>query len=185
MKRFSSFLPLLCALFGVLLTACTTQRPPRAAHAEWAYDAVVYEMNVRQQTPEGTFAAAEERLPYLKELGVDNLWLMPIHPIGENGRKGSLGSYYAIRDYRAVNPEFGTMEDFERFLKKAHEMGFRVILDYVANHTSPDAAWVTEQAPEWYVRDSTGAPAVQSDWTDLAKLNYDCPDVREAMAGVL
>lgn len=185
MKRSTIILTLLCALAGVLLAACATKKQPRAAHAEWAYDAVVYEMNVRQQTPEGTFAAAEERLPFLRELGVDILWLMPIHPIGEKGRKGSLGSYYAIRDYRAVNPEFGTMEDFERFLARAHELGFRVILDYVANHTSPDAAWVSEKAPEWYVRDSTGAPAVQYDWTDIAKLNYDCPEVREAMTDVL
>ncbi|WP_418983026.1 alpha-amylase family glycosyl hydrolase [Alistipes sp.] len=185
MKRLNTILPLLCALAAVLATACAEKPKPRAAHAEWGYDAVVYEMNVRQQTPEGTFAAAEERLPFLRDLGVDIIWLMPIHPIGEKGRKGSLGSYYAIRDYRAVNPEFGTMEDFERFLRKAHEWGFRVILDYVANHTSPDAAWVTEKASEWYVRDSTGAPAVQYDWTDIAKLNYDCPEVREAMVDVM
>lgn len=185
MKPLKSILPLLCALAAVLATACTQEPKPRAPHAEWAYDAVVYEMNVRQQTPEGTFAAAEERLPFLRELGVDIIWLMPIHPIGELGRKGSLGSYYAIRDYRAVNPEFGTMEDFERFLLRAHELGFRVILDYVANHTSPDAAWVTEKDPAWYVRDSTGAPAVQYDWTDIAKLNYDCPAVREAMTDVM
>lgn len=185
MKRLKTFLPHIVALCGVLLAACTPKEHTRAAHPEWAYDAVVYEMNVRQQTPEGTFAAAQERLPYLRELGVDILWLMPIHPIGEQGRKGSLGSYYAIRDYRAVNPEFGTMEDFERFLEKAHDMGFRVILDYVANHTSPDAAWVTEKPAEWYVRDSTGAPAVQYDWTDIAKLNYDCPEVREEMKEVM
>lgn len=185
MKRLNTILPLLCALAAALSSACTHREPPRSAHADWTYDAVVYEMNVRQQTPEGTFAAAEERLPFLRDLGVDVIWLMPIHPIGEKHRKGSLGSYYAIRDYRAVNPEFGTMEDFERFLAAAHDRGFRVILDYVANHTSPDAAWVTEKPAAWYVRDSTGAPAVQYDWTDIAKLNYACPEVREEMVGVL
>lgn len=183
MKRILTLFTLL--LLGLAVVSCCSKEQPRAAHPEWAYDAVVYEMNVRQQTPEGTFAAAEARLPYLKELGADIIWLMPIHPIGEKGRKGSLGSYYAIRDYRAVNPEFGTMEDFGRFLNKAHEMGFKVILDYVANHTSPDAAWVSEKPAEWYVRDSTGAPIVQYDWTDISKLNYDCPEVRTEMAEVL
>lgn len=175
------------AALGLCLTAafaaCTRTAAP--AHAEWTYDAVLYEMNVRQSTPEGTFAAAEERLAALRDMGVDIVWLMPIHPIGEKGRKGSLGSYYAIRDYCAVNPEFGTMADFEHFLARAHELGLRVILDYVANHTSPDAAWVTERPAEWYVRDSTGAPAVQYDWTDIAKLDYDTPAVREAMLDVL
>ncbi|MDE7005846.1 MAG: alpha-glucosidase C-terminal domain-containing protein [Alistipes sp.] len=142
-------------------------------------------MNVRQVTPEGTFAAAAQQLPRLRDLGVDIVWLMPIHPIGEKGRKGSLGSYYAIRDYMDVNPEMGTMADFEQFLDRAHELGLRVILDYVANHTSPDAAWVTERPAEWYVRDSTGAPAVQYDWTDIAKLNYETPGVRDAMLDVL
>jgi len=165
--------------------AACAERPAPAAHAAWTYDAVLYEMNVRQLTPEGTFAAAEERLPALRELGVDAVWLMPIHPIGVEGRKGTLGSYYAIRDYCDVNPEFGTMADFEHFLARAHELGLRVMLDYVANHTSPDHAWATEKPAEWYVRDSTGAPVVQYDWTDIAKLNYETPAVREAMRGVL
>lgn len=168
---------------SVVFAACTRTAAP--AHAEWAYDAVLYEMNVRQFTPEGTFAAAEERLQQLRELGVDIVWLMPIHPIGEKGRKGSLGSYYAIRDYRDINPEFGTMADFDRFLARAHELGLRVILDHVGNHTSPDAAWVDGQPAEWYVRDSTGAPVVQYDWTDIAKLDYATPGVREAMFEVL
>ena len=121
----------------------------------------------------------------MRDLGVDIVWLMPVHPIGVEGRKGTLGSYYAIRDYRAINPEFGTMADFERFLDRAHKLGMRVILDYVANHTSPDHAWVTEMPAEWYVRDSTGVPVVQYDWTDIAKLNYATPAVREAMFDVL
>ncbi|WP_251214876.1 alpha-amylase family glycosyl hydrolase [Alistipes muris] len=171
-------------LFAALLLAASCTSRPQAP-AEWAGSTVLYEMNVRQFTPEGTFAAAERQLPRLRELGVDIVWLMPVYPIGEKGRKGSLGSYYAIRDYRAINPEFGTMADFERFLDRAHKLGMRVILDYVANHTSPDHAWVTEMPSEWYVRDSTGVPVVQYDWTDIAKLNYATPAVREAMFDVL
>ena len=147
-------------LFAALLLAASCTSRPQAP-AEWAGSTVLYEMNVRQFTPEGTFAAAERQLPRLRELGVDIVWLMPVYPIGEKGRKGSLGSYYAIRDYCAINPEMGTMAGFERFLGRAHELGLRVILDYVANHTSPDAAWVTDRPAEWYVRDSTGVPVVQ------------------------
>ncbi len=150
-----------------------------------AGNSVVYEMNVRQYTPEGTFEAAQKQLPRLKELGVDILWLMPIHPIGVKERKGTLGSYYAISDYCAVNPEFGTMADFETFLAAAHKMGFRVILDCVANHTSPDAKWIDECPADWYVRDSLGNTVVNYDWTDIAELNYDNPDVRTAMQAAM
>lgn len=158
------------------LAACTRKGP----HAAWAYDSVVYEMNVRQYTPEGTFAAAEGQLARLKKLGVDVIWLMPIYPIGELQRKGTLGSYYAVRDYCAVNPEFGTMADFEHFLKAAKGQGFRVILDWVANHTSPDAVWINGEPADWYERDSLGRTIVQYDWTDIAALNYDNPAVWEA-----
>ena len=139
-------------------------------------------MNVRQYTPEGTFAAAQQELPRLQELGIDILWLMPIHPIGVKERKGTLGSYYAIADYKAVNPEFGTMEDFENFLAEAHKLGFRVVLDCVANHTSPDAKWINECPADWYVRDENGNTVVNYDWYDIAELNYDNKDVWAAMA---
>ncbi len=185
MKRNWNIAALLGAVCALLFTSCGQPSVEVAdRHVDWVYNSVVYEMNVRQQTQEGTFAAAEERLPFLKELGVDIIWLMPIHPIGEKGRKGTLGSYYAIKNYREINPEFGTMADFERFLNKAHELGFKVILDYVANHTSPDAAWVTEKPAEWYVRDSVGEPVVQYDWWDIAKLNYASEDVRKEMKEV-
>lgn len=184
MKRIIAFAVLCGALCSMLLTSCCQQTCNTKPAFEPIESSVVYEMNVRQQSVEGTFAAAEARLPFLKELGVDIVWLMPIHPIGEKGRKGTLGSYYAIRNYREINPEFGTMEDFERFLAKAHELGMRVILDYVANHTSPDAAWVTEKPAEWYVRDEKGEPVVQYDWWDIAKLNYNCPEVHEEMKAV-
>lgn len=185
MKRILFLAVIACVGLYFWWSNCGSTPATESAHRDWVYGSVVYEMNVRQQTPEGTFAAAEERLPFLKELGVDIIWLMPIHPIGEKGRKGTLGSYYAIRDYRAINPEFGTMEDFEKFLAKAHELGFRVILDYVANHTSPDAAWVDEKPANWYVRDSLGVPVVQYDWWDIAKLNYETPEVHAEMKEVL
>lgn len=144
-------------------------------------DSMVYEMNIRQYTPEGTFDAAREQLPRLKELGVDIVYLMPFYPIGEKGRKGELGSYYAIRDYCNVNPEFGTLKDFDDFVGEAHGLGMRVIIDWVANHTSPDHSWVSEKPADWYVRDSLGNTIVEYDWTDIAKLNYDNPNMRDSM----
>ena len=133
---------------------------------------MIYELNVRQLTPEGTFAAAEKHLPRLRELGIDAVWLMPIHPIGETNRKGTLGSYYAVRDYCGVNPEFGTMADFDRFVSTAHGLGLKVLLDWVANHTARDARWIAEKPADWYERDAQGEPAVPWDWTDTAKLDY-------------
>ena len=138
---------ILLALITVVLAASCAQKAPVQQPLE---NAVVYEMNVRQYTPEGTFAAAQQELPRLAELGVDIVWLMPIYPIGVEGRKGTLGSYYAVKDYCAINPEFGTLEDFDNFVAEAHRLGLRVIVDWVANHTSPDAVWVTGQAPDWY-----------------------------------
>ena len=171
------FLPLLAVM---LLSSCCNNTP-QAAHPEWTYNAVVYEMNVRQYTPEGTFAAAAEHLPRLSELGVDIIWLMPIYPIGVKERKGTLGSYYAISDYCATNPEFGSLEDFDAFVATAHKLGLKVIIDWVANHTSPDALWITERPADWYVRDEQGNTIVQYDWTDIAKLNYDNYDMRAEM----
>lgn len=144
---------------------------------EWSYSAVLYELNVRQFTPEGTFVAAIERLPFLRSLGVDAIWLMPIYPIGLEGRKGTLGSYYSIRDYKAVNEEFGSAEDFRAFVSAAHALGMKVILDWVANHTARDARWITERPADWYERDEAGVAKVPWDWTDTAKLNYANHDV--------
>ena len=178
MKRILFFL-----CMAALALGCA--RKPQAADRPWTDCSVVYELNTRQFTPEGTFAAAQKQLPRLKALGVDIIWLMPIYPIGELERKGSLGSYYAIRDYCNTNPEFGTLADFDAFLAEAHELGFKVILDWVANHTSPDHPWVTEKPADWYYRDSLGHTIVEYDWTDIAKLNYDTPEVGEAMRGCM
>ena len=167
---------------GLLAAGCSAKDDGAVGiHPDWSYNAVIYEMNVRQYTPEGTFAAAAEELPRLQKLGVDVIWLMPIYPIGVDQRKGTLGSYYAISDYCAVNPEFGTMADFGDFLARAHDAGFKVILDWVANHTSPDAVWESGKPSDWYVRDSLGNTVTQYDWTDIAELNYDNKDMREEM----
>ncbi len=150
------------------------------------FNSVVYELNIRQATVEGTFAAAEKYLPELKEMGVDIVWLMPISPIGVLDRKGSLGSYYSIIDYKAINPEFGTMEDFDSFLNTAHDLGLKVIIDWVANHTSRDANWWNEGKKDWYVMDwEKGLPIVEHDWTDIAKLNYENQEMRLAMIDAL
>ncbi len=176
MKRIFSLLAI------VLLACCCTQKSAQTEdNTAWIESSVVYEMNVRQMTPEGNFDAAAAKLPELKELGVDVVWVMPLYPIGELERKGSLGSYYAIRNYCDVNPEFGTLQDFDEFLAEAHRLGLKVIIDWVANHTSPDHPWVTEKPAEWYVRDESGKTIVEYDWTDIAKLNYECEDVRVEM----
>lgn len=168
---------------GQLLYRC--QPPACKRHPEWAYNAVVYELNVRQFSPEGTFAAVRGQLPRLRALGVDILWLMPIFPIGEERRKGSLGSYYSIKDYEAVNPEFGTFEEFKALVDQVHGMGMRVILDWVPNHTSRDAVWV-ERHPEWYKHDpATGEIATPYDWTDTAQLDYDNPQMRRGMTDAM
>ena len=150
------------------------------------YNSVVYELNIRQATDDGTFRAAEEYLPTLKQMGVDIVWLMPISPIGVEGRKGTLGSYYSIVDYKAINPEFGTLDDFKSFLDKAHDLGLKVIIDWVANHTSRDAKWWTEGKKDWYKIDpETDLPIVEYDWTDIASLDYENEDMRAAMTEAL
>lgn len=181
MKKFLLFVAAIATFVG-----CCNCKTQEAAREFDKFNSVVYELNIRQATEEGTFAAAEKYLPELKEMGVDIVWLMPISPIGVDGRKGTLGSYYSIIDYKAVNPEFGTMEDFKSFLATAHDLGLKVILDWVANHTSRDANWWKEGKTDWYVMDeSTGLPIVEYDWTDIAKLNYKNEDMRNAMIDAL
>ncbi len=157
------------------LAACTEK--PTTIHPSWTYDSVVYEVNIRQFSPEGTFKGVEDQLPRLKDLGVDVLWLMPMYEIGTEGRKGTLGSYYAISDYKKVNPEFGTMKDFEHLLKAAHKMGFKVILDWVANQTAPDHVWMTTKPADFYERDAEGNAIWEYDWTDTRSLNYENQEV--------
>lgn len=149
-------------------------------HPEWSRNAVIYEVNLRQYTEGGTVKEFEGQLQRLKELGVDILWFMPVHPISQDGRKGELGSYYAVQDYTAFNPEFGTIDEFKDVVKKAHSLGMKVILDWVPNHTGRDNRWVTEHH-DWYAKDSLGNMYGPYDWTDVYKLDYNNKDMRAAM----
>ncbi len=145
-------------------------------------NAVIYEANIRQYSEEGSFKAFTKDIPILKQLGVKVLWVMPIYPISTTKSKGTLGSYYAISDYTKVNPEFGTIEDFRELVKTAHDNGIYVILDWVANHTGWDHVWLKEH-PDYYTKDKDGniTHTVDTDWTDVADLNYDNQQMREQM----
>ncbi|HVX26136.1 MAG TPA: alpha-amylase family glycosyl hydrolase [Parafilimonas sp.] len=149
-------------------------------HPAWILQGNIYEVNVRQYTPEGTFKAFEKSLPRLKQMGVQTLWFMPINPISKVDRKGTLGSYYAVSNYKAINPEFGTMDDWKSLVKMCHDMGFKVIMDWVPNHTGADNYWLTAH-PDFYVQDSTGKAVSQFDWTDTRKLNYHNPVLEDTM----
>lgn len=179
-------LAVLAATFTAAPALARTGYAPRdaveVANAEWTRDAVLYQLNTRQFTPEGTFKAAQKQLPRLAAMGVDIIWLMPIHPIGEANRKGSLGSPYAVRDYRAVNPEFGTAAEFRAFVDEAHRLGLKVILDWVANHSAYDNP-LTKIHPEWYTRTPEGALTSPqgTDWSDVADFDYSQPALRRYM----
>ncbi|MDG2956593.1 alpha-amylase family glycosyl hydrolase [Bisgaard Taxon 10/6] len=151
-------------------------------HPEWAESAVIYQVNIRHFTKEGTFEAFRAHLPRLKDLGVDILWLMPIHPIGELNRKGSLGSPYAVKDYYAVNAEFGTAEDLHRLINDIHALGMFVILDWVANHSAWDNS-LTQSHPEWYSKNKQGnfQPTPWYDWDDIIEFDYTNPGLRQYM----
>ena len=155
-------------------------------HPEWSRNAVIYQINTRQFTPEGTFKAATAELPRLKKLGVDILWLMPIQEIGKKNRKGKLGSPYSIRDYYSVNSEFGDLDGLKAFINSAHDLGMYVILDWVANHTAWDNP-LLESHPEWYQRDWKGdfhSPR-WTDWSDVITLDYTKPGLRRYMTDAM
>lgn len=155
-------------------------------HPEWSKNAVIYQINTRHFTPQGTFQAAQAHLPRLKDLGVDIIWLMPVQPIGVVNRKGSLGSPYSVRDYYAVNPEFGDLADLQAFVRAAHDLGMFVILDWVANHTAWDNP-LTNTHPEWYARDWKGDfhPTPWWDWEDVIDLDFSQPALRQYMIEAL
>lgn len=175
---------ILAALTVAVAGTALAGTPTTVQHPLWAPSAVIYEVNTRQFSPEGTFAAVEQNLDRLKDLGVDILWFMPIHPISEKNRKGSLGSYYAVKDYKGVNPEFGTLEDFKHLVSQAHARGMKVIIDWVPNHTGCDNAWTTEH-PEYYARNDKGEMYGPFDWTDTYKLDYSNPATRTAMTDAM
>lgn len=153
-------------------------------HVDWSSNANIYEVNIRQYTNEGTINAFREHIPRLKEMGVNILWLMPVQPIGELNRKGSLGSYYSVKDYKAVNSEFGTMQDLKDLVNEAHEMGMYVILDWVANHSAWDNIWTAEH-PEYYVKNEDGTFHSPYDWSDVIQFDYDNPALRDSMIRAL
>jgi glycosidase len=155
-------------------------------HPEWSKNIVMYEVNLRQYTPEGTLKAFEQHLPRLKALGVDVLWFMPINPIGVENRKEALGSYYSVKDFMDVNPEFGTMDDFMEVLNKAHELGMYVMLDWVPNHTAWDNPLAKEH-PEYYEKDKDGKfmPPIGTDWTDVIQLDWKQQGLQDYMINAL
>jgi len=175
-------------LLILIAGACTqveeTLPVSNVVHPEWSKNASIYEVNIRQYSEEGTFNAFREDLPRLQAMGVDILWLMPIHPIGELNRKGTMGSYYAVQDFKAVNPEFGTEEDFQALVDEAHSLGMKVIIDWVANHSSWDNVWTVNK--DWYTLDEDGnfVPPIE-DWDDVIDFNYYNQDMRAAMLDAL
>ncbi len=176
-------------LTEVKVEGTTTNRPFQTP--DWAATASIYEVNVRQFTPEGTFAAMRTHLPRLKRMGVDVIWFMPIYPISELRNKGSLGSYYSIGDFRAVNPAFGTLTEFREIVDEIHALDMHVILDWTANHTGWDHAWITEH-PEFYIH-REGSDTIRhafnpqdpsggdTDWYDIAQLDYSNMELRDSM----
>ena len=187
---------LLTLLISILLTfaGCSIRREKKelkpftseVVHPEWTKNAVIYEVNIRQFTPEGTFNAFAEHLTRLKALGVDILWLMPINPIGVKNRKEPLGSYYSVKDYIDVNPEFGNLNDFKDLVLKAHELGFHLIIDWVPNHSAWDNK-LTVDHPDWYVKDSKGSfiPPIGFDWTDVIQFDWSKKELHDYMINAL
>lgn len=149
-------------------------------HPKWSYGANIYEVNLRQYTLEGTFEAFEHHLPRLKDMGIQILWFMPITPISLKGRLGTLGSYYAAQTYTDTNPEYGALKDFKQLVETAHSLGFKVIIDWVANHTGNDHHWLTEH-PEYFNYDEHGEPIHPHGWHDVSDLNYDNEDLWKDM----
>lgn len=195
MNGIAIFILIVLAFAGLILSVYRTRKygadkdtwdKPRVP--DWHKNATLYEVNIRQYTPEGTFAAFQEHLPRLKRMGIDILWLMPIHEVSRTNSKGELGSPYAVSDYTGVNPDFGTMKDFKRLLKAIHKAGMYCIIDWVPNHTGWDNIWIT-QHPDWYVKDAQGniTDPINREtgqpwgWTDVAALDFDNAEMRQGM----
>lgn len=179
LKKYLVYFMMLAFLFFINESSVAQQ----SDHPAWSAQSNIYEVNLRQYSAAGTITAFEKDLPRLKDMGVEILWFMPITPIGKEGRKMTekdLGSYYAVKDYKGFNPEFGTMDEWKAFVKHAHEMGFKVITDWVANHSAPDNHWMRAH-PDFYAKDSAGKTIAPYDWTDVRKLNYDNKELRDSM----
>ena len=171
----------LSAMLGLSLISCSALQNQKTMTTDWKHTTNIYEVNVRQFSKEGTFKAVEKELPRLKRMGVETLWFMPITPIAQKNKKGTLGSQYAAQDYTSINPEFGTLEDFKSVVNEAHKMGFKVIIDWVANHTGWDHVW-TKTHPDFYLMDpKTNDFQIASGMDDIIELDYKNPKMREAM----
>jgi len=187
MKKTTFISIILSVFFACNQTTVKEQRTPQEigrvyVHPEWSKNINIYEVNIRQYTKEGTFAAFKEHIPRLKAMGIDVLWFMPIHPVSKKNKKGELGSYYSVGDYQKVNPDFGTIEEFKELVSYIHEQGMNVLIDWVTNHSGWDN-WLVDEHPDWYTKDSVGNVTIPAgtDWTDVADFNYDNSDLREYM----
>ena len=180
---------LFCLLFVTACCAVAFCQSPNVArvvdgHPAWIMNGNIYEVNVRQYTPEGTFNAFSKHLVRLKNMGVQTLWFMPINPISKVGRKGKLGSYYAVANYTAVNPEFGNLNDFRVLVVKAHGLGMKVVIDWVPNHTGADNVWLTTH-PDFFVRDSAGKAIPPYNWDDVRQLDYKNRVMQDSMIAAM
>lgn len=158
--------------------------PRRFTPVAWSSHTNIYEVNIRQYTTEGTFNAFASHIPRLADMGVEVLWMMPITPISVEGRKGTMGSYYACSDYRTTNPEFGTIEEFSSLVKQAHALGMKVIIDWVANHTGLDHVWATTH-PQYYKKNAEGKFYDTHGWDDVIDLNFYDQSMRQALIGAM
>jgi glycosidase len=187
-QRFLKVTALLVCITSLVLTGypqTSTDVSKKSARSlqPWVRDGVIYEIFPRAFSPEGNFNGITKQLDRLKDLGVTILWLMPIHQIGQEKKKGSIGSPYAVRDYYSINPDYGTNQDLQRLIKEAHRRGLKVIIDIVANHTSWDS--VMMKSPEFYKHDSQGKIIWPYDWTDVAWLDYDNHKLRDYVTEML
>ena len=180
----------LLVVFTFSLVCCRTAQLSNVdksqinGHPAWMMQGNIYEVNVRQYTPEGTFNAFAKHLDRLKAMGVETIWFMPINPISKLDRKGTLGSYYAVSDYTTINPEFGTMDDFKNIVKTIHDKGMKVLIDWVPNHAGADHRWITEH-PDFFVKDNSGKAAVAFDWADTRQLDYKNPIMQDSMIAAM
>lgn len=171
-------------LLPLIILFCNTVSAQTKKHPAWIMQGNIYEVNVRQYTNEGTFNAFAKHLDRLKKMGVQTIWFMPINPISKLDRKGSMGSYYAVADYTSINPEFGTMNDWNAMVKAIHSRGMKVIIDWVPNHAGADHPWVTSH-PDFFVKDSSGKPAIPFDWTDTRQLDYNNKVMQDSMIAAM
>lgn len=189
--RFKNIVYLFLAAVSLLSCSNDNDKPSAVPYEQYgsaftgmpkAQDAIIYQVNIRAFSDEGTLDAVRQKLDHIKELGANVVYLMPIYPVGQERSAGGLGSPYAVKDYKAVNPDFGTLADLRALVDEAHSKGLAVILDWVANHTAWDNAWIT-QHPDWYKQDASGNIIIPpgTNYNDVAQLNFDNTEMRAAM----